>query len=277
MNSKDILQSDLLDIVFDKRNKAYGAYELRKHYRRRLFKSLAIAFVLAGGIGSVVMFVKKDIGSKGSFIDDTYLVKLFEEPKKIEEKPLQPKKQEAPKAAPATLKKVAQQQWTRPTITDDPAKADKLTNDLDKLAISNVTKAGQPYTGEVFVPEPIKINAGGDIVPVASTTDVNTPIHSPDVMPSFPGGMKALKKFMEKNLRTFDDIEEGKAISVKITFVVGFDGKLKSFQILEDGGDIYSREVIRVLKKMPEWIPGKANGENVSVYYTIPVKFMAAQ
>jgi periplasmic protein TonB len=275
MNSKDILQSDLLDIVFDKRNKAYGAYELRKHYRRRLFKSLAIAFVIAGGIGSVVLFVKKDIASKGGLIDDTYIVKLFEEPKKIEEKPVQPKKQEAPKAAPATLKKVAQQQWTRPEITDDPTKATKLTNDLDNLAISNVTKPGQPYTGEVFVPEPIKINEGGEVVPV--TTDVNTPRHTADVMPSFPGGMNALKKFMEKNLRSFDDIEEGKAISVKITFVVGFDGKLKSFQILEDGGDIYSREVIRVLKKMPEWIPGKANGENVSVYYTIPVKFMAPQ
>jgi len=58
--------------------------------------------------------------------------------------------------------------------------------------------------------------------------------------------------------------------------VVGYDGKLKSFEIVEDGGATFNKEVIRVLKKMPEWVPGKANGENVSVYYTIPVKFTAA-
>ena len=65
-------------------------------------------------------------------------------------------------------------------------------------------------------------------------------------------------------------------MSVKVTFVVGYEGKLKGFKITEDGGEVFNKEVIRVLKKMPDWIPGKANGENVSVYYTIPVKFTGA-
>ena len=72
-------------------------------------------------------------------------------------------------------------------------------------------------------------------------------------------------------------MEAGQVISVKIKFVVGFEGKLKSFEIIEDGGMIFNKEVIRVLKKMPDWIPGKSNGEAVSVYYTIPVKFTAAE
>ena len=41
-----------------------------------------------------------------------------------------------------------------------------------------------------------------------------------------------------------------------------------------DGGEAFNKEVVRVLKKMPDWIPGKAKGENVPVYYTIPVKFV---
>ena len=53
------------------------------------------------------------------------------------------------------------------------------------------------------------------------------------------------------------------------------DGKLKGFEVIEDGGAVFNKEVIRVLKKMPQWIPGKAEGENVSVYYTIPVKFVS--
>jgi periplasmic protein TonB len=71
-------------------------------------------------------------------------------------------------------------------------------------------------------------------------------------------------------------MEEGETVSVKIRFVVGYDGKLKSFVTAQDGGDEFNTEVIRVLKKMPDWVPGKSNGQNVSVYFTIPVKFVPA-
>ena len=55
---------------------------------------------------------------------------------------------------------------------------------------------------------------------------------------------------------------------------MGYDGKLKSFTTVQDGGEEFNKEVIRVLKKMPEWEPGKTKGQNVSVYYVIPVKFV---
>ena len=95
-------------------------------------------------------------------------------------------------------------------------------------------------------------------------------------MPAYPGGFTALKKFLEKNLHNPVEMDEGEMVEVKIRFVVGYDGKLKDFEILEDGGNMFNNEVIRVLKKMPEWLPGKSNGEKVSVYFTIPVKFTAA-
>jgi len=63
-------------------------------------------------------------------------------------------------------------------------------------------------------------------------------------------------------------------IAVKIKVVVGYDGKLKIFELVQDGGIEFNNEVIRVLKKMPAWLPGKSRGQNVSVYYTIPVKFI---
>ena len=96
------------------------------------------------------------------------------------------------------------------------------------------------------------------------------------MMPSFPGGMPALRKFLEKQLSNPRDLEEEEVISVQVRFVVGYDGKLKDITILKDGGDEFNKEVIRVVKKMPEWIPGKAKGQEVSVYYTIPVKFISA-
>jgi protein TonB len=71
-------------------------------------------------------------------------------------------------------------------------------------------------------------------------------------------------------------MEEGEVVSVKMKFVVGYDGKLKGFETIQDGGEDFNKEVLRVLKKMPEWEPGKSNGQNVSVYYTIPVKFVGS-
>lgn len=93
-------------------------------------------------------------------------------------------------------------------------------------------------------------------------------------MPAFPGGEAALIKFLQKNLQNPEALEEGEMVSVKIRFIVGYDGILKGFETVQDGGAAFNNEVIRVLKKMPSWIPGKTDGENVSVYYTIPVKFV---
>ncbi len=94
-------------------------------------------------------------------------------------------------------------------------------------------------------------------------------------MPSYPGGMDALRKFLERNLENPRDMEEGEVANVKVKFVVGFNGQLQSFVTVQDGGDEFNREVMRVLKKMPNWLPGKAKGQNVSVFYTIPVKFIS--
>ena len=64
-------------------------------------------------------------------------------------------------------------------------------------------------------------------------------------------------------------------MSVKIRFIVNADGSISGFDVIESGGDDFDKEVIRVLKKMPHWIPGKSNGHDVSVYYEVPVKFVA--
>lgn len=275
MNNEDILKSDLLDIVFDKRNKNYGAYELRKHYKRRLIKALVVAFVFAGGVAALTSFIKEEkILARVFEIPDNDPVTL--PPVEDVKKPEKPKQPETPKASEPAIasKPTAQQQFSNIEITTDPLQASKINTLDDSKAIGGENIDGP--TSTVIVPPPTNIDAGGNEI-VTPKVDRETPMAAPDVMPAYPGGMAALRKFLEKNLKSFDEIEEGKVISVKITFIVGYDGKLKGFTVLEDGGAMYNNEVIRVLKKMPEWIPGKAHGENVSVYYTIPVKFTSAE
>ena len=98
------------------------------------------------------------------------------------------------------------------------------------------------------------------------------PVETAEIMPQYPGGVQALLSFLKKNIHS-PNIEEGEDISVKIEFVVNYDGSLENFNVIQSGGDIFDNEVLRVLKKMPLWIPGKSKGKNIAVYYVVPVKF----
>ena len=163
-------------------------------------------------------------------------------------------------------------------IVPNKFKTDSILDLKPNVAISNVTVIA-PVSGD---PGPVKtvVTGGGSsdpVEPVKKVIDKTTPMYDADVMPSYPGGMNALRNFLQRNLHNPKDMEEGELVNVNVSFVVGYDGKLQRFEVVQDGGDEFNKEVIRVLKKMPEWVPGKSNGENVSVYYNIPVKFIPAE
>jgi protein TonB len=100
----------------------------------------------------------------------------------------------------------------------------------------------------------------------------NVPV-SPEIPPQFPGGTNELIKFLKRNLNTPQQLEEGGEVAVRVRFIVNYNGELTGFDVIETGGKPFDNEVIRVLKKMPKWIPGKTSGENVSAHFIIPVIF----
>jgi periplasmic protein TonB len=161
------------------------------------------------------------------------------------------------------------------SIVDDREKISPLQTIDENTLISNVNiTAAVPATPVV---QPVTTTTGvGTNEPVKVDKNIPLGIDAVDVAPSFPGGMDALLNFLRRHLSNPEPMGEGESVTVKVTFVVGYEGKLKSFKVTEDGGEQFNKEVIRVLKKMPDWIPGKAKGENVAVYYTIPVKFTGA-
>lgn len=270
MRIDQILSADTLDLLFDNRNKAYGAYDLRKFYKDRLIKSMGITFLAAGLIAVFVLSAKNEEDLVFTIPTVETVPFLFQEP--IPETPPlveQPQKQ--------TQKVDAQKYIDNFVITNNEAQADPLAKNLDLVAISSQTVVGDPGVTLTVGRDPGPENKPGLTIaaaPVVKKTDVETPRLSAEIMPSYPGGIEALKRFLERNLNNPQDLEDGQVVSVKIRFIVGYDGKLKGFETVEDGGDAFNKEVIRVLKKMKDWNPGKSNGENVSVYYIIPVKFM---
>lgn len=266
MNSNKILSSDLLDILFEKRNKMYGAYDLRKFYPNRVKTSLFIMLGMAV-IFSAFTFLPEGrpspIDKEFEEILMTKTVDITKEPEKLQ--PQVPQK-----------KIVPQQQFTSRIIAVKDDKPTTALNDIDKLAIGSTTIYSDlpPGTGDVLPRNP---TGTGDIAPPAPAEPPvsQEPVEDPDIQAAFPGGSKELIRFLEKNLQSPEDISEG--VAVKIKFVVGFDGELESFDIIQDGGAPFNEEVIRVLKKMPQWIPGKKGGRNVRVYYYLPVKFQPTE
>ena len=273
MNSNAILKSDVLDIIFENRNKGYGAYALRKFYNNRLFKAFGATLLLVIALCGFALLKKDNPALLGTVVFDNSDPTFREPPKHEPEKPKDPKSEPKPIAPKAAAPAPPTQVFTNNIkITNNPLAPE--IKDLDgSKAIGDKEIKGTPGT-----PEPIIKAPEGPAVAATPTPAIDkvTPTPTAEVMPQYPGGMAALKKFLERNLTNPEEIQDGKPVSVKVRFVVGYDGVIKGFEITEDGGKAFNNEVIRVLKKMPEWIPGKTHGENVSVYYTIPVKFEPA-
>ena len=274
MKTDAILQADVLDIIFENRNKAYGAYTLRKYYNSRLCKAMGITFFAAAIICAFSFFQKHPVENILIVEDHTF----GNPPAKKDIKPKNPsEKQKLQKPATPKVKAAMQVLPNSFRITPD-TDVTEIPDFIEGIAIGGEIVSGIAVNGVPVTPSNNEGNAAPlqPVVPVIPVDNV-TPMNTAEIMPAYPDGLDALKKFLEKNLTNPQDLSEGETVSVKIKFVVGYDGKLKGFQIAQDGGSAFNEEVIRVLKKMPYWIPGKTKGENVSVYFTIPVKFTPSE
>ena len=95
-----------------------------------------------------------------------------------------------------------------------------------------------------------------------------------DQMPQFPGGFEKLKEFIEKNRRYPKSLQESCIQGrVVVTFVVEKTGKISHVKVVRGVDPALDKEALRVVRKMPQWIPGKLYGKNVDVNYTMPVDF----
>lgn len=270
MHADHILRANLLDIIFEFRNKEYGAYVLRKNYNERLYKSLGISFLIMAAILSFALLQKKEMLTSYVYEEPGYgKVPEIAKDKPLEpQKPKQPEKKLPKEATSASVQSV-------PLITGNTSNRIVLSSTSDSSF--NAGPASVP-TAPAGLPAGLPGTAAPAGLAVVTTPDpVGTTVHnSAEIMPAYPGGVAALRKFLVRNLTNPKDVETNESISVKIRFIVGYDGLLKGFETIEDGGEEFNNEVIRVLKKMPAWIPGKTKGQNVSVYFTIPVTFTAA-
>lgn len=275
MTNSEILKANLLDIIFENRNKDYGAYDLRKSYNNRLL------IALGTGISVILLFIfinsiHKDKKETNHIVNtkEGIVLRTIELPREKIKEPEKPK--EVMKQKPVV--KIATVSFTTPPKIKkdkDVKNAMVAIKELDGKEISTKTSDGKEADGKVV------INKESVEDPGTGTTTISGPSQPAFVAderdPAFPGGQEALKQFLARNLNTPEDLQSGERKVVKIKFKVDSDGSVTTFEIITSGGNEFDREVVRVCKKMPRWKPAVQNGTNVPVSYVLPVTFIGVE
>lgn len=252
------------NLVFEKRHKDYGAYDIRQRYNKTMNTALLIS------ITSIVLLVAAPkiiawLSAKGTEdvevpVDISQLD--LEAPPPVDESEPPP----PPPPPPPVMETV---KFTPPVVVDEEVIEEQpIITQETETQISTVTQEG---TGaeEIIIPE----ETGTGVV----AENPETPFVSVEEMPSFPGGEAALFKYLSNNINyPAMEKEAGIAGTVYVYFVVNKEGKVTNAEIKRGvkGGGGLDREALRVIKGMPSWSIGKQNGRAASVQFTLPVKFV---
>jgi protein TonB len=270
----DFMKADLDDLIFQYRNKEYGAYQLRKAYYKRMTRGTILAILLlafAAALPSIVSFIRDKVAQ-----DETLNVEVtLSEPPSVDPKqepPPPPPPVEPPPARPTIA-------FTIPVVKKDEEVVEEVppptVEEMKDVEISTKTQEGsddgvvaglgdEPI--EEAPPEIIK-----EVEPPKPTQEVFKVVEQ---MPSFPDGQAALLRYLAQNIE-YPTIakENGVEGMVVVQFVVERDGSIAGANVVKGIGAGCDEEALRVVRSMPKWQPGKQRGQPVRVQFNLPIRF----
>ena len=264
MTSKEIQQADLLDILFENRNKSYGAYALRRDYNYRLVLSLGLTLSLVT-ISILFSFTGEKNNSRS--------ILSIPDPVVLKEYSILPQKEQPGKKPEKKIKQVK-------IVNRIQIVANNLETDIpDQADIEMAVVSKENLLGESLTDPNKIISTGIETIIEKTPADISSennfiPVEIP---PSFPGGISAWLNFLRKFLQTPEELEAGQKVEVRVKFRIDKDGILSGFEIIQSGGKLFDKEVLRVMKKMPSWKPAIQNNNRVAVAYTQPVIFIGVK
>lgn len=269
MEANSILSANILDIVFEGKNKAYGAYNLRKTYNRRLGLAMFITVML---ILSVILFTL--IASSMKPVEKRIFVERdWElEPPKNESKPEKIKPEIKPQMNTATVRSVK-----TIIVKDDqvdPADKPPTVDDIDKAVIADHSSDGGLDSGLKVTP--IKIT-GTTVLAQTNTNDGNEIVDIVEIEAQFPGGLAAWKRYLQDHLNPGNAIENGApagTYTVMVKFVVSKDGSISDIQCLTDPGYGMGEDARKIISRGPAWKPAIQNGRPVNARHLQPITFV---
>ena len=260
----DLFKKEWLDVVFEGRNKSYGAYDLRKKSGKASLVALGIgAAFFALAIAAPQLFSGLFNGLSNDEANmDKKIVTIKLPPKEKPKEIIPPPKPPPPKVDQVKFVKLVVAK--KEEATEEPP---KITPEIKKTGAT--TEKGNPDA-------PTNIKPPGDGDTKAAEEDPNKLYNTAgiEVKPEFPGGMDKFYKYVGNNYQTPEDVPSGK---VYVSFVVEKDGSLTDIKVIRDMGYGSGAEAIRVLKRCPKWAPGEQNGKKVRCTYQLPISIQAPE
>jgi protein TonB len=267
MSNVSIYEKNWTELVFEDKNKAYGAYQLRQENPRTTVLAFFVgtSFILAL-IGSWFLLSSFSTHTEDGIADDPIAPKIVtvDLSQRPPAEPLGSKAPVAPNQSPLEPTNLSHMvvAATPDAHVDIPTNADLKTTSTD--------------TGDATGPAvdaPINI---GSPAGTALTPAVDTKAKSPaelDRLPEYPGGMKKFYEFVMNNVEESKFENSSGTVSVIMGFVIEKDGSMTDIRVLRSSDKSLEKEAIRVLKSLKvKWSPGWLDGDKVRTQYTLPIK-----
>lgn len=274
MSKIDLISSDWVDLVFEGRNKAYGAYRLRKSTTKRNILAM-VAVVILLVVAFIILTVKNFVDEQRAKVAMTQVAELtnYDQPKKkaeVKQKKVEVEPERVVERVKSSIK------FTAPVIKkDEEVKPDEELKTQDELMNTKTAigsfdvKGNDDANGEILKakeviaePEPPKHEEENKVFDIV------------EQQPLFPGGPAALMKYLSENTK-YPVVAQENGVQGRVTvqFVVEKDGSISDVHVLRGVDPSLDKEAVRVVKSMPRWTPGKQNGITVRVNYRVPVLF----
>lgn len=275
----DLTKNGWCDLIFEGRNKQYGAYKLRTQTGKRNVKAIITIAILAA-LCIVLFYIKAGYDAyQAAHAKNENVTELstLNQPKKkeakVERKVQVEEKKEVVKEVKSSIK------FTAPVIKKDAeVKPEEEMKTQDQIMQTNTAIGALDVKGNSDQGEILKVTQRVETEPVkaeAPKPEVENKVFDVvEQMPSFPGGQSALMQYLANNIKyPVVAQENGVQGRVVVSFVVERDGSITDVQVVRSVDPSLDREAQRVVKSMPRWIPGKQNGQAVRVKYNVPVSF----
>lgn len=292
MSKIDLYDPKWVDMVFADKNKAYGAYQLRKSVSQRNIKALVIllvaAFIGGGYLAYQIKKHKDELAAQEAYAAKMELAALEQAKKeqaerKKQQKKEEPKKVEPEKVVPETRATV---KFTAPVIKDDKDVKEEMPPmvkmNKETKAIGTETKEG--VEDRNIVADRSTVTTPEQIIPkiekpVAEAPKVEAPKEDiekkiftfAEQQPTFKGNVQAwLTSHLQYPASAADNNIQGKVV---VKFVVGRDGSVSRAEVVRGVDPALDREALRVVNSMPKWNPGMNNGQPANVWFQLPITF----
>jgi len=269
MSDVSIFGKKWIDIVFEGKNKAYGAYKLRQESPRTTLTAFFFGLLFIGSLcgGGLLLssFGEKVVIPNTPTLPPVTTFK-FDDVKPPEHKPVI-----KPKAVTDTKKDITKKDLIDPEIVKPIDKPD----DINTNAATNTatTSAATGTEGTVTGGDPNPSDAG------AGTAITNVPkgpyrVGALDVQPTFPGGIQKFYDYVGNNFQKSEN-ETGRKLTVRVSFVIEKDGTISDVRVVQNPGEGLDKEAIRVLKSLKtKWQPGIKDGQPVRTIFTLPISVL---